>query len=581
MKLSQEIIDDIRNSSNIVEVIGHYLPLTKQGKSYRAVCPFHDDHDPSLSISEEKQIYKCFVCGNGGNVFSFVSNYKKISFVEAVEEVSVFIGKPITIDKQIKKVSKYQKYYDLLNAMITYCSYLLTASKMGKDALNYLESRGLEKEVIEYFNIGLNPEGNLIYKYLKDHQFNEQDMLDAGVCRYINNGYADIFYNRVIFPIHDYEGNPIAFSARDYIGNSEAKYINSNENIIYSKGDNLYNYHRAKDAIRKSSYVLLCEGVMDVIAYYRIGKENVLATLGTACTKKQLELLKRLNCKVVLSYDGDNAGKAANIKIGEQLLTLGIPVSVIDNNTGLDPDEIIKQFDKNTLRDLETKQISYIDYAIKYYRDRYNLNNYDDRKQMTIKISKLIDLLEDEYDRDNFYNELYDITKLKQVKTTNNKKVEYNRKVANYSFSIDGLTKAEYIVLSQIAMDKRALDIYQRNLGYLLEPNNQKLVLEIIDDYRKNNKCSLSRIYDQTSDEAIKNLITNMALLETLPNDFNEDSLNGAIDRIKLEIKRKNAENLKQKIADLPSLSSEKAQEYLREYEKVIRELGGNNEERN
>ena len=577
MRLTEEVINDIRNSADIVDVIGHYIPLIKKGKGYSALCPFHDDHDPSLSISQDKQIYKCFVCGNGGNVFTFVSNYKKISFPEAVGEVAALIGKPIQIDTAPKKVSKYQRYYDLLSAMIAYSTYLLSASKAGEEAMNYLINRGLEKDVIEFFNIGLNPDGNRIYEYLKNHGFADEDMLKAGVCRMLDNGMADVFYNRIIFPIHDKEGNPIAFTARDYRGVSDSKYINSADNIIYTKGDHLYNYHRAKEAARKAGYIIICEGVMDVIAYYRAGKQNVVATLGTACTRNQIELIKSLNKKVVLSYDGDNAGQAANLKIGELLMDAGEEVYVIDNNTKLDPDEIINQYGKNALRDLEAKQISYIDFVMGYYRKIYNLDNYEDRKKMTIRVSALIEKLPDQYDRDNYFNELYELTKIRKRASQEANKIGYNKKTADVSFSIDGLTKAEYLIIAQIAMSKKALDIYQRKLGYLLDPNDQKLAMLIIDDYRKHEKCSLSRIYDETDDENVKNLITNLALIETLPAEYDENSLDGAIGKIKMEIKRRKMADLKEKIDSISTVDPNKADEYLREYEKLIKELGGNN----
>ena len=577
MRLTDEVINDIRNSANIVEVIGHYIPLEKKGKSYRAICPFHDDHDPSLSISEDKQIYKCFVCNNGGNVFTFVSNFKKISFPEAVSEVASIIGKPINIDLAPKKVSKYQHYYDLLEAMISYCTYLLSGSQLGQDALAYLNDRGLNTDIINYFNIGLNPENNKIYDYLKNHNFKDEDMIKAGVCRMLDSGMADVFYNRIIFPIHDKDGNPIAFTARDYKGNSDSKYINSNDNIIYTKGDNLYNYHRAKQASKKAGFVFVCEGVMDVIAFYRAEKENVVATLGTACTSNQIKLLKSLSNKVVLAYDGDNAGQNANLKIGEALLENGFEVFVVDNNTLLDPDEIIKEYGEKALKDLSGKQISYIDFAIKYYKNRYNLDNYEDRKNMTIQVSRLIDKLNDEYDRDNYTNALYDLTKIRRRVYQEDTKVEYNSKVANVSYSIDGLTKAEYTILSQIALSRKALDIYQRQLGCLLDDNNQKLAMLIVDDYRKNEKCSLPRIYDETDDQGIQNLITNLALVESLPSDYDEESLNGAIEKVKTEIKRKKMEDLQQKIGSLSTLQPEKAEEYLREYEKLIKELGGKN----
>ena len=549
----------------------------RKGKGYSALCPFHDDHDPSLSISQDKQIYKCFVCGNGGNVFTFVSNFKKISFPESVAEVAKIIGKPIDIDLAPKKVSRFQPYYDVLSAMIAYCSYLLTASRMGEDAMAYLEKRGLEKDVIEYFNIGLNPENNMIYEYLKNHNFSDENMIKAGVCRMLNNGMADVFYSRIIFPIHDRQGNPIAFTARDYKGVSDAKYINSADNIIYTKGDHLYNYHRAYEASRKAGYVIVCEGVMDVIAFYRAGKNNVVATLGTACTRNQIELLKSLNRKIVLSYDGDRAGQAANLKVGEMLLEEGFEVAVIDNQSELDPDEIINEYGKNALRDLESRQISFIDYAMNFCKKQYNLDNYDDRKKMTLRMSSLIEKLPDEYDRDNYYNELFEITKIRKRESQNSHEIRYNRKTADISFSIDGLTKAEYTIIAQMALSKKALDIYQRQLGCLLDENSQKLAMLIIDDYRKHGNCSLSLIYDECEDEQIRNLISDLALIETLPSEFDENALSGAIDKVKLEIRKRKMDDLKEKISKVSALDPDKANEYLREYEQLIKEFGGKN----
>ena len=577
MKISEDVINDIRNSANIVDVIGHYIPLVKKGKSFSALCPFHDDHDPSLSISEDKQIYKCFVCGNGGNVFTFVQNYKKISFPESVVEVSKIIGKPIEVEFAPKKVSKFQPYYDVLNSMVAYSTYLLSGSKLGEKAMKYLENRGISKEEIEYFNIGFNPENNVIYKYLNTQKFTDENIIKAGACRMLDNGMADVFYNRVLFPIHDMYGNPIAFTARDFEGKSDSKYINSNENIIYTKGDNLYNYHRAKDLSKKAGYVIVCEGVMDVIAYYKAGKYNVVATLGTACTKKQIELLKSLSNNVVLSYDGDKAGQAANMKIGELLLEQGFNVSVIDNETELDPDEIIQKYGKNALRDLEAKQISFIDYAIKYYKKHFNLENYNDRKQMTIVVSKLIDKLQDEYDRDNYNNELYEITKIRKRESTQEVKKQYNEKAAKVSYSVDGLTKAEYTILAQIAMSKKALDYYLNKIGCLLEQTNHDLSMLIVDDYRKNDKCSLSRIYDETDDESIRNTITNLAAVDGIPNEYDQECLENAIEKVRLEMKRKQLEVLREKAAKMQTVDPKASEQYLKEYIALVKELGGSN----
>ena len=578
MKISEEVINDIRNSANIADVIGHYIPLIKKGKSFSAVCPFHDDHDPSLSISEDKQIYKCFVCGNGGNVFTFVQNYKKISFPESVVEVSKIIGKPINYEFAPKKVSKFQPYYDVLNSMVAYSTYLLSGSKLGEKAMKYLNGRGIDKDTIEYFNIGYNPENNVVYKYLNAQKYTDEDIIKAGACRMLDKGMADIFYGRVTFPIHDEFGNPIAFTARDFEGKSDSKYINSGENILYTKGNNLYNYHRAKDSAKKSNYVIVCEGVMDVIAYHHINKENVVATLGTACTTNQINLLKKLNNNIVLSYDGDKAGQAANIKIGEILLDNGFNVLVIDNDTELDPDEIITKHGDNALKDMEARHISYIDYAIKYYKNHYNLDNYNDRKQMTMVISRLIDKLSDTYDRENYSNTLYELTKIRKRETLNNEKKQYNDKAVKQSFSIDGLTKAEYTILTQISMSKEALEIYKAKVGSLLDSANLDLAMLIMDDYRKNGKCSLSRIYDETNDETIRNVITSLALLDDLPTEFDEQCLLNAISREKKEINRRYLKELENKIEKTKTVDPAASQEYFKKYIELVKQLGGHDE---
>lgn len=575
MKLDENLINQIRNEASISQVIGHYIPLIRKGKGFTALCPFHDDHDPSLSISEDKQIYKCFVCGNGGNVFTFVQNFKKISFPESVVEVSKIIGKPINIEfeNKPKVISKYQKEYDLLDDMISHTGYLLTGSKMGESARSYLKDRGIEEEVMNHFQIGYNPSDNAVYKYLSSKGYSDELMIKTNVARMGNNGMSDIFYNRILFPIHDRFGHPLAFTARTLDKENASKYINTSETEIYTKGDNLYNYHRVKDDIRKDGSIIVCEGVMDVIAYYRAGITNVVATLGTACSVKQLELLKTLSNNLILSYDGDNAGIAANLKLGESALRSGFRVEVIDNDTELDPDEIISKYGKNALRDLSGKRLSFIDYALKMYKRRINVDNYSDRKKLHEKMLTLIGLLNDPDDIENYMNELTEITRIRKRVSINNKK-EYNYKVLpESSYDLDGLTNAEYIILSQMALDHKAVSIYQKNLGCLLDETNQQLALLIIDEYRKYSGCQLSKLYDEVNDPDIKDLIVNLSMIDILPESFNEDILMGAINREKLELKKLKIDDLKQKISRTQALSKEETEKYLEEYTALLKEL--------
>ena len=574
MRISEETINSIRSSASITEVIGHYIPLVKKGKGYTAICPFHDDHDPSLSISDDKQIYKCFVCGNGGNVFTFVQNYKNISFPESVVEVSKIIGKPIEVEIDApKKVSKYQKEYDVLDSMIKYTNYLLTATEGGKSAKEYLEKRGLDEKVINTFSIGYNPKDDVIYKYLSSKNFADEEMIKVNVARMTDGGMRDVFYNRILFPIHNRYGNPVAFTARTLDSNNSAKYINSSETEIYHKGDIVYNYHRVKDTIKKDGFVIVVEGVMDVIAYYRAGIYNVVATLGTACTSKQLELIKSLTNNIVLGYDGDNPGINANLKLGEVALSLGMNVEVIDNDTELDPDEIIAKYSINSLRDLSSKKLSYIDYALKQYKRKANLDNYTDRKAYHEKMLKIIALLKDPDDVENYLNSLTEITKIRKRLSETPKK-EYNNKVIPQGeYSLDGLTKAEYIILCEMSLSYNATSIYQKELGCLLDDTNQELASLIIDDYRKHKTCQLSRLFDEVTNPRVKDLIVSLGTIEIMPTVYDEKILMGAINREKIELKKLRIEELKKLISKSNTVDKETTDKYLQEYTNLLIDL--------
>lgn len=577
MRLTQEVIDDIRNSASISEVIGHYIPLTKKGKGYVANCPFHDDHDPSLKISEDKQIYRCFACGNGGNVFTFVMNYKKVPFKEAVKEVGDIIGKHIELDDAPKKTDPNEKYYEVFKAYLEETNYLLTATRSGEKALNYLKDRGLDEDIIEKFKIGYNPDDNFMYKYLSQKGFKDEDIVTIGLARFTSKGLSDIFYNRVIFPIYNRNGNPIALSARIIEKNDEVgKYINTAETKIYIKGDNLFNYHLARDFCRKLDNTIIVEGQMDVIALDRAEIYNVIAPLGTALTTNQISILKSLSNNVTLFYDGDRAGKAANIKNGQLLMENGFNVEVVENNTGLDPDEIINKGSRHALKDLVSKRIAYLDYAISYYKDQYNLDNYNDRKKFHLQISKMIDGLRDEYDKQNYYNILYDLTKIGRIESSNKSKKGYNNyRLKDFDYSIDGLTKAEYTILLMMTNSSDAKDDYKRNLGYLTEKTNQKLAMHIIDEYRKESKCNLSKIFDETTDDKEKELITTLSNIENIPDQYDKTLFLDAVNKVKEEIKLRKLNDLKKKVNELMTTDEKKANEYLSEYLKLLKELGG------
>lgn len=578
MKLDDRLVEEIRDSASISQVIGHFIPIIKKGRNYVAVCPFHDDHNPSLSISEEKKIYKCFVCGKGGNVFNFVMDYTKCSFPEAVAKVATIIGKPldITFSQKAKPVSKYQKYYDIMQEAINFTSYALN-TYAGETAKDYLLSRGLSKEIIEYFEVGYDPKGDTLYRYLKGKGFSDGDIESVYVARLGDYGFHDIFQNRVTFPIHNTSGDPIAFSARALDTSQTAKYINTAETIIYHKGEVVYNYHRAKEDARKAERIIICEGVMDVIALKRAGISNVVSTLGTSCTREQLASIGKITSHMVFFYDGDEAGRNATIKAVTMALKMGYDPHVVVNDTDKDPDEIINEGKEKDLRDMVSKEITAIEYAFSYYASLYPLYSYDNRKRYMQHISDLIAYVKDDYDRANFYHELASRTGLMIKGEMRSKKV-YNTPVQivyRDDELLDGLTKAEYTILKQMASSKKAVDIYRKELGYLFTDQNTKIADIIIDEYRKNGDFSTSRILDEIRDQKLKDAIIKISMTTSIGDDFDEDIFKGAIERIKLEIKRSRLNDLKDKINKKRYESESELNEYLREYSNLLKEIGG------
>ena len=551
MRIDEKTIDDVRKASSITQVIGHYIPLVKKGKRYTALCPFHDDHDPSLSISEDKQMFKCFVCGVGGNAFKFVMDYKKISFPESVKEVAAISGVDLKIDVTPTKKynSKYQNYYDAFDKTINYANYLLTSTELGKEALSYLENRGITKDIIENYRIGYNPSGNKMYEYLKSENISDEILSEINVCRLTDSGMKDVFSDRILFPIFDSYGNPVAFTARDFKGTSDSKYINTSETKIYTKGNIIFNYHRARSECKRLNSVIVVEGVMDVIAFERAGITNVVATLGTACSKEQLKLLESLNSTIIFAYDGDNPGRSANIKNGQAAFEKGLNVFVMNNDTSLDPDEIINKFGNNKLRDLLSNRYSYVQYAIDYYKNSLNLKNYSDKKELHTKILHLLSYLKDEDEKESYANQLYDLTKIsiKNIKDTSPTVIQY---YDENTIRTNGILMAQFNILAMMANSIKACEIYKDRIGTLLDETCTNLAFDIILDYKEHGDCNLSRICDSTDNQNVANLIATIANTNNVLNEYNETIFNDTIDRVKKEIKSLEIKQLKESASE-------------------------------
>lgn len=370
MKDFQSTINEIKEKTDIVDVIGQYVTLEKKGSNYVGLCPFHDDKNPSLTVSPSKKIYTCFSCHATGNVITFIEKFKKISFSEALKELGDRVGVSVTPTKQDLEYQKNKKYYDIIAETEKFYHFYLKNTSEGLEAIEYLKSRMLTEDVIDRFHIGLaSKEPDLVYRMLLDKGFLELDMLEAGVVK-SGASYYDVFRSRIIFPISDLNGRFVGFSGRKYLKDStEAKYINSAENVIFKKGNILYNYHEALQEIKKLNSVYVFEGFMDVIAAYRAGINNTVATMGTAFTLDQIRALKRITNNITLCYDGDQPGIESTKRAIKLLVQNDIDVSCIILPVGLDPDEYINKFGKEALNNLLVNQkISAIDYIYEIYK---------------------------------------------------------------------------------------------------------------------------------------------------------------------------------------------------------------------
>lgn len=384
----------IQSRADIVEIIKNYVTLESHGKNYFGVCPFHDDHSPSMSVSPEKQIYKCFVCGATGNVFNFVENFLGVSFLEAVKIVADRIGENFTI-KASKEDERNKKYYDIMNlATMLYQNNLRTPA--GQEARDYLHKRGLSDEVIKDFSIGLSlKEPDMLYKLLSSKNISKKDMNDLGLIAEGERGTYDLFRNRIMFPLKSPTGKVNGYSGRIYNGESNSKYINTKETIIFKKRENLFNYHLASPVARQEKFIVICEGQMDAIRIYSVGIKNVVATMGTALAKEQIALLKKLNAKVIIVMDNDAAGEMATISIGQALMKESIDCGVVRLTGKKDPDEYIIAYGVEAFRDNIKHPMSYPEFMEIALRKNRNLKN---PTELSAYINDMINMIADSQD---------------------------------------------------------------------------------------------------------------------------------------------------------------------------------------
>ncbi|MBI5807864.1 MAG: DNA primase, partial [Ignavibacteriales bacterium] len=371
MRIPEKQIDEIRNASDIVDIISGFIQLKKRGKNFIGLCPFHQEKTPSFTVSEEKQIYHCFGCGAGGNVFKFLMDYKNISFVEAVEEIAEHVGIKIQYDSApSEQQNELEVFYEINLLAARFFSDQLLKSENGESAREYLKNRGIKLQTQKIFGIGFAPFSRESFLNLaKENKIDLQKAKQLGLIDTNDKGeYYDKFRGRIIFPIFSPNGRVIAFGGRIFSGETNAaKYLNSPESPVYSKRKSLYGLFHSKDEIRKLDRAILVEGYMDLISLYQAGVKNVVASSGTSLTDEQVQLLSRFTKNVLVLFDADSAGEKAALRSIEILLKQNFEVKIISLPKGEDPDSFINKFGKEQFEEEISRAQNFFEYQTSQY----------------------------------------------------------------------------------------------------------------------------------------------------------------------------------------------------------------------
>ena len=595
-----EVIDEVRNSVNIADIVGRYVQLRKAGKNLFGLCPFHDEKTPSFSVSEDKQIFHCFSCGRGGNVFKFLMDLEHISFPEAVAKVAELANIPI--DQQyIKKSQPTDNYSNSQAALIKLNKqaadlyhHILVNTELGKKALNYLKQRGMTAEDIEKFKIGFAPaENDLLLDFFQDKDVTDEVLNNSGLFVESNDGNLhDRFFNRIMFPIEDNSGKVIAFSGRVLEKQYNVpKYLNSPETSIFNKSKVLYNFYNARNEIIQNKSVILYEGFMDVIASNRAGVENAIATMGTSLTQYHINEIGRVCQNVTLCFDGDAPGQKAIAHsidlINQYNSSLKIKVIFIPDNQ--DPDEYIGQYGSISFQDLMTQNgESSMSFFMKYERRDLNLANESDRLTYIKRALTRLAVIKDAIEQDIYLNQLADEFKidkadlknqLRQIQASQIVKESHQESqrlpentpqnpaviTQNVSQKKDKVEASEYCLLNR-ALNNQDVWLKLQNIPDFYFPDEQlETIYMLAGGYlaQNHNQYQVADFMDYLKEASLQETLSNVESLELDP-EVSEDEIDDYVKIIMDDAPL--VEKIKQVKADLDEatrLGNQKLQQQL------------------
>lgn len=523
------VIQEVRSKVDIVDVIGEKIPLVQKGKNFFGVCPFHDDTNPSMSVSREKQIYTCFSCHATGNVFQFVMDYEHVDFKEALQILADRVNVPLKNVSFKKQPDRYENLYEIYRLSGKYYQNNLNTN-YGKQAKKYLESRKIDDEIIKEFEIGLSlPSMNDLTSLLLSKNNSLAVLNQIGLA----SDDHDTFLDRIMFPLYDISGKIVGFSGRIYEKNGQNKYLNTKETPIFKKGLTLYHYHLAREATRVKKQVIVMEGFMDVIRASTIGIKNTVALMGTALTNEQANLIKRLSPNVILCLDGDGPGKKATLAIGNHLLEMGLEPKVIALENDYDPDTFILEYGKERFQGLIDSAMHFNDYKIKVLKEGVNLQSAEEKatyiNQVLEETSKLEDTIRIEIILKNLAKE-FDIG----YNTLEKRFWEYKEKKPKKEITFvtkpiskknNKYQKAMYALLYYMLLYPFVIDQYEKEEMYLPEEKCRILANEIAYYYKRYGMIRIADFYTYLQEKKELLTLLNQVLEEDLEDQITKETI--------------------------------------------------------
>jgi len=589
LRFSSDLLEEIRNRCDIVDVISEYVHLKPAGKGFKGLCPFHGEKTPSFMVSPEKQLFHCFGCGEGGNVFNFLMKYEKISFFEAVKMLAKKSGVSLPVDEEKENILNRQKekLYKLNNLSANYYRECLFKTNQGKKIINYLKKRGINDTSVEKYRLGYAPSGwDALTNFLKKKGYSYEELIKARIINKskIEGKYIDYFRDRIIFPIFNLSGRVIGFGGR-VLDDSLPKYINSPETLVYNKGSNLYSLNFAKEDIRKKDYLIIVEGYTDVLITQQNGFYNVAASLGTALTTKQIDLIKRLTDTVLIAYDADSAGNMATLRSLDLLVKAGLEVKVIDLPQDYDPADFLIKKGRTSFQNLIDGSLSLIDYKLKLLYSKYSIKTIEGKVKVVKGILPTLSVIGNEVELRAQTKKISEELKLSEEAILIELK-RYKRGVKDSSHNFiklnseSGNIKAEKILIGcMLENEKIARDILKKLKAKDFTVPLHRQIVEAIKKNLKDDKIIDSqKVIDYLNDDEAAKLISKILMEETIT--FNEKIISGYVDTInnfKLNQERKNLEK-RVKIIDEKIKKSEKiGEDDLKELREIVRQLKGKN----